>query len=745
MAKLFAALQRLGPTLAGVLVLLLVLFLQFLDTQALQRLRLQVFDTYQVMSPREDSGQELVAVVDIDEASIATLGQWPWPRTDLATLTRRLGEAGATVVAYDIVFSEPDRTSPEAIIARYQQLGRGEGLDASLADLPSHDDIFAKSFDGVPVVVGAFLDPHPIGRDFEPKAPFAISGSLPSREVLSFPGALLPIPEIEDAASGVGTVTIGSDIDQITRRASLVAIHQDELVPLLALEAVRVARDAGSPILVASDGTGQLDGPGAAVAIRLADTEIPVNGAGEMWVHFHAEGSHDNISAAEIITGAKSDAELREEVEGKIVFVGGSAQGLQDLISTPFDDRIEGVSIHAAVAEQILEGDFLERPDWALALEITLTLGLGLGLALLLPRIGSVFGAMLSLAAMALAIAVSWLAFKQASYLLDPISTLLAILVVYLVQTAFVFFREEQQRQYIRSAFDRYLSPEMVRQIAASPDKLELGGEERDMSVLMCDVRGFSRISEQYSPKEVIDFLIEFLTPMSDILMAHKATLDKYIGDAILAFWNAPLDDPDHAANAARAALEMIAVTDELNRTMPEKDGVVWPGEVKIGIGINAGMCCVGNMGSKKRLAYTLIGDTVNVASRLEGLTKQYGVPIMIGGSMAERLPGFAMLELDRVRVVGRDAPATVVALLGDEQMAAQPAFVELAKAHAEMLEAYRRQDWAIAARSLASAREHYRVFGIGGLHDLMAGRIAELRVNPPPADWDGVFQAMQK
>ncbi|MCB2065251.1 MAG: adenylate/guanylate cyclase domain-containing protein [Erythrobacter sp.] len=735
-----------GPVVAGLVVLALVFLLQLTDFGPLERVRLQVFDAYQRMAPREDSGAELVAVVDIDEASIEQLGQWPWPRTDLAELNRRLGEAGAITIAYDVVFSEPDRTSPEAIIARYDQLGRGEGLDASLADLPSHDELFAKSMEDVPVVLGAFLDPSPIGRPFLPKAPFTLNGTLPSRHVTSYQGALLPIPEIEQAAAGVGTVTNGKDADGIVRRAALVAIDRGQLVPSLALEAVRVARDAGSPMLLASDGSGEtLSSPGAAVAIRLDGTEVPVNEAGEMWVHFHAPGSHDLIPAAPIITGAMSDADLREAVAGKLVFVGGSAQGLQDLVSTPVEELVGGVTVQAAVAEQILEGDFVQRPDLAVGLEYLLTIVLGVGFALLLPRLGATLGAVAALLGIAGVVTISWLAFTQGQYLLDPTSPVVAIVMVYLVQTVVVFYREEQQRAYIRSAFDRYLSPEMVKQIAANPDKLELGGEERDMSVLMCDVRGFSRISERYSPSEVIEFLIEFLTPMSDILLAHKATLDKYIGDAILAFWNAPLDDPDHPANAARAALEMVAMTAELNRTMTQREDVVWPGEVKIGIGLNAGLCCVGNMGSKKRLAYTLIGDTVNVASRLEGLTKQYGVPIMIGGSMAERLPGFALLELDRVRVVGRDTPATVVALMGDEGMAGQAAFRELAEAHAAVLVAYRAQDWATASTRLAQTREHYRVFGIPGLHDLLAERIARLRDNPPPADWDGVFTATEK
>jgi len=339
----------------------------------------------------------------------------------------------------------------------------------------------------------------------------------------------------------------------------------------------------------------------------------------------------------------------------------------------------------------------------------------------------------------------SWLAFTQLNYLLDPTYPVLALAVVYAVQTVAVFYREERQRSYIHAAFDRYLSPELVRQIAADPGKLELGGEERDMSVLMCDIRGFSRISERLSPRQMIDFLIQFLTPMSDILLARRATLDKYIGDAILAFWNAPLDDPDHHANAARAALAMIAKTEELNRTMPGREGVVWPGEVRIGIGLNSGVCCVGNMGSRQRLSYTLIGDTVNVASRLEGLTKLYGAPIIAGSALAERLAGFALLELDRVRVVGRDAPESIFALLGDETARGEAGFERLAGAHSAMLGACRARDWAKAEAALAAGRPEYEAYGLTGLHDLFAQRLAALREHPPGKGWDGVFQATEK
>ncbi|WP_340586894.1 adenylate/guanylate cyclase domain-containing protein [Erythrobacter alti] len=738
---------RLGPEMAGVIVLVLVALVQFADFAPLERIRWQVFDIYQQAAPRAPDADGPVVVVDIDEASIAELGQWPWPRTDLAKLTRRLGEAGAHVIAYDIVFSEPDRTSPALIAERYARSGDEAALGAEFASLPSHDALFAESLREVPVVTGFFLDAGEIGREVEPAASFTISGTLPSESVREYAGALLPLPEIEHASAGIGSVSIDPDADGIVRRASMVAIHRGTLVPALSLEAVRVAQDLGSPNLLTSDGSGQtLSAPGAAVAVRLGETEIPVNDAGEMWIHFQPANALGLISAAPIITDAMSDTELAELVAGKIVFIGGSAQGLQDLVATPVSDvQVAGVTVHAAAAEQILSGDFLDRPDWALGLEMLLALVLGGILVVVLPRIGALPGALVAVAMIAAVIATSWLAFTQLRYLLDPTYPVVALALIYVVQTAAVFFREERQRRYIHSAFDRFLSPEMVRQIAASPDSLELGGEERDMSVMMCDIRGFSRISEQYTPRQVIDFLIAFLSPMSEILLDHKATLDKYIGDAILAFWNAPLDDPDHHRNAARAALQMIKVTEELNASMKGQGDVVWPEEVKIGIGLNSGLCCVGNMGSRQRLSYTLIGDTVNVASRLEGLTKQYGVPIIAGSALAERLDDFALIEVDRVRVVGRDAPETIFALLGDEVMPGSEIFARLSECHARMLDAYRQQDWDEANKLLKAGLPFYESMGVPDLNALYRERIRQLRDAPPAQDWDGVFQALRK
>jgi adenylate cyclase len=339
----------------------------------------------------------------------------------------------------------------------------------------------------------------------------------------------------------------------------------------------------------------------------------------------------------------------------------------------------------------------------------------------------------------------SWYAFKARNLLVDPTGPILALLACYLVATVFTYVREEKQRRYIHGAFDRYLSPELVKRITDDPSRLELGGEVREMTVLFCDIRGFSRISEGLGPQEIIGFLIAFLTPMTDILLARRATIDKYIGDAILAFWNAPLDDPDQHCNAARGALEMVARLDALNAEMPERKDMVWPGPVEIGIGLNSGPCCVGNMGSARRLSYSLIGDTVNLASRIEGLTKQYGVRIALGEALAAKLPGFALVELDRVRVVGRERPETVHALLGDEATAEAPEFRAFCEGHAAMLDAYRAQRWDEAEERIAASEEAAARHGLPKLYARYRALVAAFRAEPPPPDWDGVAQLREK
>ena len=732
--------------LLGAAMALAVLAAQVLGFSPVERAGLLLFDSYARLAPRAAQDAP-VQIVGIDDESLRRLGQWPWPRTEIARLTNLLADAGASAIAYDIVFAEPDRTSPARIAERLRRDGADAGALRVLEGLPDHDRAMADAFARAPVVAGVFLLNDRPGPPLEPKAGFGIAGS-PPLSVPAFRRALTSLDPVHAAAAGAGFVSLAAGEDGIVREAPLLASQGGALQPSLALEALRLAQGAGSVTVRTSDaGSEGGSHAGQAVAVKVGAFEVPVTASGGLRLHYRQTRADDAIPAWRVLDGSLSGPALEQAVGGRIVLVGTGAIGLRDLVSTPLQARMPGVAVHAQAIEQMVLGRFLVRPDWAEGLERSLVLVLGLGLALLLPRLGALRGAVLGGAMVGSMVAASWWAFSARGFLLDPVWPVLALMLVYLVGTSFDFWREERRRAYIHSAFDRYLSPDLVRQIAADPGRLELGGEEREMTVLFCDIRGFSRISESMGPKALIAFLIAFLTPMCAILLARRATLDKFIGDAILAFWNAPLDDPDHHANAARAALAMQARLAEMNADPALRPAdVAWPGEVKIGIGLNSGLCCVGNMGSAQRLSYSLLGDTVNLASRLEGLTKAYGVTIAIGEALAACLPGFATVEFDLVRVVGRDRPERVHALLGDESLAADPEFAALREDMAAMLGAYRLRQWALAGEHLDQLEaSSVARFGLETLVALYRQRIANLAAAQPGEDWDGVFQAQEK
>ncbi len=732
------------PVLAGLLLAVIVALLQLVRPPTLERLGLLLFDSYQRAAPRayEDAP---VRVIDIDDESIRRLGQWPWPRTEIARLTDRLGQAGASVIAFDVVFSEPDRTSPAQLATQLERGGVDGAVLGTLRRLPDNDAQLAQSFAAAPTVLGYFLVNDRAGPQVAPEAGFAVAGSPPS-EVPQFRRGIESLPVLSNPATGSGSVSLAADSDGILRSVPLLARQGDQLLPSLSLEALRVAQGAGSITVKSSDASGETQGaPGRVVAIKVGEFEVPTTASGALWLHWTAPTTARTIPAWQVLDGTLSPQQLEAAVAGRIVFVGAGAIGLRDLISTPLSERELGVMAHAQAAEQAVLGKFLLRPDWAPGLELALILLFGIALSLLLPRLGAAKGALIVLGAIVVVIAGSWLAFLREGYLLDPVYPVLALALVYTTQTVLVFYREERRRAYIHSAFDRYLSPELVRRIAADPDRLELGGEEREMTVLFADVRNFSGISEQLAPRQVIGFLIALLTPLCDVLLARKATIDKFIGDAIVAFWNAPLDDPDQHRNAARAALEMVRKLEALNGGEGRDLAVTWPGKVRIGIGLNCGLCCVGNMGSAQRLSYSLIGDTVNLTSRIEGLTKFYGVPIAIGSALNARLRDFAVLELDRVRVVGREAPETVFALLGDEALAATPEFARLRGHHEAMLAAYHAREWDTARGRLSELAGHAEAYGLAQLYSVYDERTAAMVADPPPESWDGVFVARSK
>jgi adenylate cyclase len=399
------------------------------------------------------------------------------------------------------------------------------------------------------------------------------------------------------------------------------------------------------------------------------------------------------------------------------------------------------VEIHAQLIEQILQGAFLSRPDWAVGAEILFTLLCGIGLIFGVSRIGALPSALLGAAAVVAAAGISWLTFRQAQLLIDPVYPWAVITLVYLVASLFGYLRTEARQREIRNAFSRYMSPHYVQQLAAHPEKLVLGGETRTMTIMFSDIRGFTSLAEGMDARTLTKFMNSFLAPMTEIITEQKGTIDKYIGDCIMAFWNAPLDDPEHAQNAVRAAQAMRRKLAELNR--------LWENEalaagksfepVKIGIGINTGECVVGNFGSQEHFDYSLLGDPVNLASRLEGLGKVYGIDLVIGEETAARLEDPALIEIDIVAVKGKAQAGRVYTLPPEPVEEAQ--FIAR---HSALLTAYRRQDWAAALRllddGLLAATRH-----LAPVYDLYRRRIAQFQIEAPPQNWDGVFTAEEK
>lgn len=730
-----------GP---GLTMALLLLILHIFQPPFVGSISNLVFDTYQRAWPRpyEDAG---VRVVDIDDESIRRLGQWPWPRTDAVRLTDALTEAGAAAIAFDIVFSEPDRTSPARAVEILRQNPQARGDYAEIAAMTDHDELLGQAMERGPTVTGYFLTEEANTARPPPHAGVAVSGTPPLDILREYNGAIVSLPVIGDRAAGAGSVSLDAGRDDIIRAVPLIANLDGEIVPSLSLDALRVAQGAGAVLVRSSDGSGEWGGGPATtvVAVKTGELEVPTTQIGELWMHYTAPQPDRVVPAWRILQGDLPEAEMRRLFEGQIVFVGAGAIGLRDIRSTPTQAGELGVVIHAQAAEQMILGRFLTRPDWAEGAERMLMVVLCLLIALSAPVLGALRGGVLAMLALGGVLAGSWFAFRNGGLLLEPIFPALGVVSVYIAITAVSFYREERARSHIHNAFDRYLSPELVDRIARDPGQLELGGEVRQMTVLFSDVRGFSRISERFGPQELIGFLINLLTPMTDVLLARKATIDKYIGDAVLAFWNAPLDDPDHEQNAAWAALEMLETVKRLN--VDSADDPAWPGQVAVGIGLNTGPCCVGNMGSRQRLSYSLIGDTVNLASRLESLTKYYGVSILVGEDLAARLPGFALIELDIIRVVGRDAPERVFSLMGPPDMAMTPAFLAAQARMAAMLTAYRSRDWAGAEAELAQLRGADTIAGLESVLAIYAKRIADYRETPPPDDWDGISQALEK
>jgi adenylate cyclase len=704
-------------------------------------LRLIAFDSYQRLAPQPYDPDLPVRVVDIDPESIARFGQWPWPRTVMRDLVVRLAERNAAAVTFDILFAEADRSSLEEVVKQLPT-DQANRLRA-MASPPANDALFAEALKAAPSVLSIILSGQVNSPAVAPKAGFVFAGDDPKPFLRAFQGAEVNLPQLDSAARGTGSMNLFPNRDGVVRQVPLFFRLGDQIMPSLAAEALRVAQGASTYVLKSSNASGETAfGQNTGLNhVRIGNIEVATDAAGALTLKFRQSNPRAFIPAWKLLAGEIDES----QIAGKIILIGTSTPGLLDLRATPLDAAVPGVEIQAQIIENILAGRRLTRPDYALSAEQCLIVALGLLMALTMSRLSPGLAAGLGALLPAAIMTGGWVSFRYWDLLFDPLYPSLVLLLLTAGITFYIYRQVETQRAEVRGAFGRYLAPAVVEEIIASPAKLTLGGEVRELTLMFCDVRDFTSISEGLTASELTTFINELLTPLSDIILRERGTIDKYMGDAIMAFWNAPLDVSDHAWRACRAAIEMAGIMAELNLGWQEKARAAGRpfAPVRIGIGINTGQCCVGNLGSKQRFDYSAIGDEVNVTSRLEGLTKLYGLPAVAGEHTINLCPELSVLEIDLVKVKGRARPTRIFGLAGVLSHAGE-GISRLRPLHEEFLHAYRAQNWDETELLIAQCRKA-GVEALDTYYGVFAARIKKLRGAALDLDWDGAYAITEK
>jgi adenylate cyclase len=711
--------------------------LRIADPAPVEEIRVRTFDFFQRIEPRKKTVRP-VTIVDIDDKSLEKVGQWPWPRTRIADLVTELTGLGAVVIAFDAVFSEPDRLNPEAVADTFRNLD--EETRARLRALPSNDEVFAEAIRKSRVVLGeSGLREEVTALDKTlPVTGLAMLGEEPQRFMFDFPGLLRNVPVLEHAAAGRGLFTINPERDGIVRRVPMIMLAQGQTMPSLSFEILRVATGSGT-ILIKAEKTG-------ITSIGIKGVQIPTDHNGQLWIHYARNDPSLYVPAINVLE--KNVAP--DMIAGKLVLIGTSAVGLHDIKTTPVSHAMPGVEIHAQVLESALTGDVISTPIFGIVVEFAAALLFGLLVIAFAPLFGPITLFALGAAFASVLLGASVYFYAQHRLLIDFTYPLMSTTAIYLTLIFSSFVREQAQRRQIRSAFGQYLSPALVEQLAQSPEKLVLGGEEREMTIMLSDMRGFTSISETYKndPQGLTALMNRFLTPLTNAILNRKGTIDKYMGDAIMAFWNAPLDDKDHELNACEAALDMLERVDELNQAREQEaqeEGRPFI-PLNVGVGLNTGICVVGNMGSDQRFDYSVLGDSVNLASRLEGQSKEYGFPIIIGSRTALAVKDrFAILELDFIMVKGKKEPEVIYAIAGREDTAQSGRFQRLRNLTIEMLACYRGRDWEGALAAIERGRKTDEANSLELLYRLYEARIRGYLEHPPPQDWNGAFALLTK
>ncbi len=686
------------------------------------------------------STDERVVILDIDEKSLAEQGRWPWGRDKLATLMNKLfDQYGLKLVGFDVVFAEADESSGLKSLESLanKELKDVAGFQSTLRELRpqlDHDARFAAAIKNRPVILGYYFSSKEGGiSSGAAPGPVFPAGTFSGRRIgftqwVSYGGNL---PEFQKAAAGAGHFNPLVDIDGTSRRVPLLVEYKGAYYESLSLAMVRNL--LGNPPII--PGYPQ-NAPGSYAAMEWLDLKaasggvmrIPVDENAATLIPYRGyQGSFSYIS----ITDVLNDRVPKEKLAGKVAVVGTTAPGLMDLRATPVGAAYPGVEVHANLIAGMLDASIKHKPPYILGADVLLVLITGAVMVFLLPMLSPLRATVLGLIVLLLSLSVNFSFWHVSNVVLPLANGMIAIVLLYAMNMSWGYFVESRTKRQLTGLFGQYVPPELVEEMSRDPENYSMAGRKAELTVLFSDVRGFTTISEGLEPDELATLMNKYLGAMTIVVRKHRGTLDKYIGDAIMAFWGAPVDDPEHARNAVLTGLEMDVALRELNKDLVARG---WP-ELKIGVGVNTGPMTVGDMGSPVRQSYTVMGDAVNLGSRLEGITKQYGVGFIVGEATRELLKKeFVFRELDRVRVKGKEDPVGIYEPVGEEGKVAREDMEEI-KLWNQALRAYRAQDWDQAELTLMNLQRMKPRY----LYDLYVKRVAHLRKEPPGEGWDGV------
>ncbi|MFL9813502.1 adenylate/guanylate cyclase domain-containing protein [Stutzerimonas sp. VN223-3] len=635
----------------------------------LQTLRNSLFDQYQRWQPRAEPAETKVLLVDIDESSLARLGQWPWPRNLMAQLLDRLREAGAAVVVFDVLFAEPDRSSPAQLRNRLPS-----ELAAQLKGLPDHDQLFADALERQPSVLGfaatrAASQTAPLSR-------FAVRmrADAGTPRFPAYAGTASALPELENAAKGSGAMTFQPDSDGVVRRVPLMIRSDGQLLPSLAAEAIRVYLKQNLYRIDANE-------HGDIIQVHIGPESLPTSRSGELWVHYREDMSTQSLPAWQVLQG-RPDARLQDA----IVLVGSSAQGLQDLRFSPLGRMIPGVQVHAQAIEQALYGKPLQRPYWATPLEALTLLLAALLLCGLTLTTGALTGALACAALLAVLNLGAWWAYSRHGLLFDPLSPSLGLALSYLGASIARHRASERQQRWVRAAFSRYISPNLVEHLVRHPAQLRLGGERRHCSFVFTDLTGSTALMDEQSPERLVSMLNEYLEGIIQIAFRHEGTLERIMGDGLAILFSAPLVQTDHQTRALACALEIRQFTRQ--HAANQQAAGVPLGCTRIGV--HSGEAVVGNFGGSTLFDYRALGDAVNIAARLEGLNRYLGTDLCVSEAIRAANPNVPMRTIGDVVLKGKQQPIRLYEPCEmDIDNAYDAAYALLAAEHPNAVEAF--------------------------------------------------------